>query len=448
MTAIDISGLTASEAVELIASAAISCEKLVAAYLARIAAREPEVKAWAHLDPEYAMHQARAADLLFKTGSGIGRLHGIPVGVKDIIDTADMPTENGSIIFRGRRPERDAACVAALRSAGAIILGKTITTELAGLTPNVTRNPCNLEHTPGGSSSGSAAAVADSMVPLAIGTQTGGSVIRPASFCGIYGFKPTLGLISRRGVTMQSHTLDTVGIYGRSVEDLALLADALSTYDTDDPASYPSVRPSLSAIVGAPMPFPPRFVFVKTPAWEEAVGTSTKTAFAEFVDALGPNVEEAQVPSLERAIEWHRTVMRAENVLYYGPLLDRVPEQLSRGSLERLEAGTAITARDYLTALDGRERIYRTIEGLLANYTAILTPAAAGPAPKGLDTTGNPVFNGMWTYLGVPAVTLPLLRIDSLPMGVQLIGARRNDGRLLQAARWLVERRGVGKSHG
>jgi Asp-tRNA(Asn)/Glu-tRNA(Gln) amidotransferase A subunit family amidase len=444
MTAIDINTLTASEAIKLIARAAISCEELVAAYLARIAAREPEVKAWAYLDPEYALRQARAADLLLKTGSSIGRLHGIPIGVKDIIDTADMPTENGSIIFRGRQPEKDAACVAALRSAGAIILGKTITTELAGLTPNVTRNPRNLEHTPGGSSSGSAAAVADAMVPLAIGTQTGGSVIRPASFCGIYGFKPTLGLISRRGVTIQSHTLDTVGIYGRSVEDLALLADVLSAYDTDDPVSYPRARPSLSAIVGEPMSFPPRFVFVKTPAWQGSIGTSTKAVLAKFVDALDSNVEEAQVPSLERAIEWHQIVMRAENVFHYASLLDRVPEQLSPGSRERLEAGAAITARDYLTALDGREGIYRTIEGLLAKYTAILTPAAAGPAHKGLGTTGNPIFNGMWTYLGVPAVTLPLLEIDNLPMGVQLIGARRNDGRVLRAARWLVERLSTG----
>jgi Asp-tRNA(Asn)/Glu-tRNA(Gln) amidotransferase A subunit family amidase len=444
MIAIDINTLSASEVIKLIARAAISCEELVVAYLARIAAREPEIKAWAYLDPEYALRQARAADLLLKKGSGIGRLHGIPIGVKDIIDTADMPTENGSIIFEGRRPEKDAACVAALRGAGAIILGKTITTELAGLTPNVTRNPRNLEHTPGGSSSGSAAAVADGMVPLAIGTQTGGSVIRPASFCGIYGFKPTLGLISRRGVTMQSHTLDTVGIYGRSVEDLALLADALSAHDADDRVSYPSVRPSLSAIVGEPMPFPPRFVFVKTPAWQDSIGSSTKAVFAKFVDALDSNVEEAQVPSLERAIEWHQIVMRAENVFYYASLLDRVPEQLSPESRERLEAGAAITARDYLTALEGREVIYRTIEGLLANYTAILTPAAAGPAPKGLGSTGNPIFNGMWTYLGVPAVTLPLLEIDNLPMGVQLIGARRNDGRLLRAARWLVERVGTG----
>ena len=218
----DPTTLTATAAADAIRKGELSAETLVRACLERIAAREDDVQAWAHVDPELALAQAREADAALRAGEATGALHGVPVGVKDIFDTADMPTENGSPIFAGRRPERDATCVAALRDAGAVIMGKTVTTELALLTPAKTRNPRNLAHTPGGSSAGSAAAVADHMVPAALGSQTAGSIMRPASFCGVYGFKPTLGLVPRAGVLMQSHTLDTVGLYARSIEDLAL----------------------------------------------------------------------------------------------------------------------------------------------------------------------------------------------------------------------------------
>jgi len=223
--------LTATEASRLMASGALSAEELVRACLARIAERDGDVRAWEYIDPDYAIEQARNADRERASGKAVGPLHGVPVGIKDIIDTADMPTENGSAIFRGRRTNHDAACVAALRAAGAVILGKTVTTELANIAPSKTRNPHDLEYSPGGSSAGSGAAVGDHQVPLALGTQTGGSVIRPASFNGIYGLKPTLGYIPRGGVLLQSHTLDTVGVYGRSVEDLGLISDALSAYD-------------------------------------------------------------------------------------------------------------------------------------------------------------------------------------------------------------------------
>ncbi|MEO8420586.1 MAG: amidase, partial [Hyphomicrobium sp.] len=214
----DPTSLSTTAAAEAIRHGELTSVALVTACLDRIAAHEGNVQAWEYLDPELALAQARDADAAFRAGEASGALHGVPIGVKDIFDTADMPTENGSPIFSGRRPDRDATCVAALRSAGAVILGKTVTTELALLTPAKTRNPHNLTHTPGGSSAGSAAAVADHMVPAALGSQTAGSIIRPASFCGVYGFKPTLGLVPRSGVLMQSHTLDTVGVYGRSVE--------------------------------------------------------------------------------------------------------------------------------------------------------------------------------------------------------------------------------------
>ncbi len=242
----DLARLTATAAQKLLASRDITSEQLVKACVDRIAAREPEVKAFAHFDPDYAMTQARAADEAFRSGKGVGPLNGIPVGIKDIIDTQDMPTQNGCEFFKGRQPSADAACVTALRDAGAVIIGKTVTTEMASTYPGPTCNPHNLGHTPGGSSSGSAAGVADCMFPLALGTQTGGSVIRPASFCGIYGLKPTFGMISRTGVTMQSHTLDTVGVYGRSVEDLALIADVLSAQDPRDAGSYSRSRPNLA----------------------------------------------------------------------------------------------------------------------------------------------------------------------------------------------------------
>ena len=216
------------------------------------------------------MAQARAADAALASGSAIGPLHGVPVGIKDIFDTADFPTENGCPIFAGRRPTTDAACVSLLRAAGAVVLGKTVTTELALLTPAKTRNPHNLAHTPGGSSSGSAAAVASGMVPAALGSQTAGSLIRPASYCGVHAFKPTLGMIPRAGVLMQSHTLDTVGIYGRSVDDLALLADAMAAFEPGDAVSYERDGPALLATARQEPPAPPRFAFVKTPAWGDA----------------------------------------------------------------------------------------------------------------------------------------------------------------------------------
>jgi aspartyl-tRNA(Asn)/glutamyl-tRNA(Gln) amidotransferase subunit A len=429
--------LTACEAAAAIARRELTSEELVAACLARIEALEPEVKAWAFIDPQHALQQARAADAFAREGKGFGPLHGVPVGIKDVIDTADMPTEGNSALFKDYRPRHDASCVAALRAAGAVILGKTVTTELASSTPGATRNPRNLAHTPGGSSSGSAAAVACAMVPLALGTQTAGSVIRPASFCGVYAMKPTLGLISRHGVILQSHTLDTVGVYGRTAEDLALLADALAVHDPQDPVSIAAARPRLLDIARSEPPLPPLFAFVRTPAWEQTAPV-LREAFAELIAELGARVEEIEIPSLAQAIECQRIVQSAENAAYYGIFRERKPELLSDGLTERLKSGARIAAQDYIRAVDMRERLYASIEEILTQYSAILAPSSLGPAPKGLGSTGDPVMNGLWTYLGVPCVNVPLLEADGMPMGVQLIGARRDEGRLLRTARWLA----------
>jgi Asp-tRNA(Asn)/Glu-tRNA(Gln) amidotransferase A subunit family amidase len=431
--------LAAGAAASGIARGELSSEALVTACLEHTAELEPQLQAWAFLDHDRALAQAKAADEQRRAGKGVGALHGVPVGIKDIIDTADMPTENGSAVFKGRQPRHDAAAVAALRSAGAVVLGKTITTELATLTPSVTRNPRNPEHTPGGSSSGSAAAVASGMVPVALGTQTGGSVIRPAAFCGIYGFKPTFGLIARPGVLTQAPSLDTVGVFGRSLQDVALVVDAIQGYDERDPASIATSRPNLLARAKEDWPLPPMFTFAKTHAWGDAEA-ATREAFGELVELLGDKVEEISIDfTSERGIAAAKTVQNVELAHHYGPLLDAAPDLISKRLAGQIEEGRRVRGIDYFAALDARNELYATIDGLIMQHGQILTPAALGPAPKGLESTGNPVFCAFWTYLGVPAVTLPLLEADGLPMGVQLIGARRDDGRLLRSARWLVQ---------
>ena len=418
----------------------ISSEELTRACLARIEAREAEVQAWAFLDPEHALRQARAADEWRKRGRPLGPLHGLPVGVKDIIDTADMPTENGTVLHAGRRPRQDATLVSLLRAAGAIILGKTVTTELAVYGPNKTRNPHNLEHTPGGSSSGSAAAVADGMVPLAIGTQTNGSVIRPASFCGVYGFKPSHGLIPRTGVLVQSPPLDTVGVMAANLEDLALLAEPLMAFDAKDPASRPRARPNLLDALSEAPPVPPKLAFVRSPVWDQAE-KDAKAGFAELVEALADQVEDVELPSaFQDAIELHRSVMEADLAKSFAREYERGRDRLSARLREMIERGQEIRAVDYNRAVQRISALNAALAEVFGTYDAILTPAAPGEAPQGLGSTGSPIFCTIWTFCGTPAVTLPLLTgASGLPIGVQLVGEKGDDARLLRTARWLIE---------
>ncbi|SDO79131.1 aspartyl-tRNA(Asn)/glutamyl-tRNA(Gln) amidotransferase subunit A [Filomicrobium insigne] len=431
--------LTVTEAARAIRDGTVTSEKLTEACLARIDERDDAIGAFAHIDHEYALKQATVADQIRGTGNGIGPLHGVPIAVKDIIDVAGYPNENGCPIFSGNRPQRDATCVAALRSAGAIIIGKTVTTELALLTPSTTKNPLNTSHTPGGSSAGSAAAVADLMVPGAVGTQTAGSVLRPASYVGIYGFKPTSGLVSRTGVLQQSHTLDTVGYFGRSIEDLALLTDCMAGYDATDPASYFASGPNVVELAASKPPLTPSFAFVKTPAWDQA-DPEMREAFTELASELGAQCDEIELNGLARVIEWQRLVQLAENASYYGPLQDRARNLLSDELNVRLDEGVKVPVRAYIEAIASRERAYEAIAEIFEHYSVILTPAAPGPAPH-LDEgiTGSPIFNGLWTYLGMPAVSVPIMEVNGLPVGVQLVGPRRDDGRLLRTAKWLVE---------
>ncbi|TDX31822.1 amidase [Rhodovulum visakhapatnamense] len=421
-----------------LASGALSALDLVEACLARIAAREPEIGAWAWIDPDYARDQARRLDAHRVSGRALGPLHGLPVGLKDVIDTARIPTENGCALDAGRVPARDAFVVERLRAAGALILGKTVTTELAFLHPGKTRNPHNPAHTPGGSSSGSAAAVADAMVPLAIGTQTGGSVIRPAAFCGVTGYKPTFGAIPRRGVQMQSHTLDTLGVFATDPLGAALVAEALFGFDETDPATALAPPPRLLDTARGAPPLPPVFAFVKPPGWDRA-DAETHAAFAELTAALGEQVfEVALPPAFDAAAAQRARINMAEMARYHYRYVRDGLDRLGPETRDALEEGARIPARDYLAALDWPKVLNAGLDEIFTRCDAILCPAAPGPAPEGLGATGDPIFNGLWTLCGTPAVTVPILTAgNGLPMGVQLVGPRGDDARLLRTAHWL-----------
>jgi Asp-tRNA(Asn)/Glu-tRNA(Gln) amidotransferase A subunit family amidase len=439
MNDVTLAQFTATEAAAAIRDGRLTSRELVEACLAVIETREPDVQAWTFLDREHALRQADAADDAHRHGRPHGPLHGVPVGIKDVFDTGDMPTEFGSALWAGRTPRYDANAIVRLREAGAVILGKTVTTEYAYFQPGKTRNPHNSAHTPGGSSSGSAAAVAAGMVPLAIGTQTNGSVIRPASFCGVVGFKPTHGLISRGGALLLSRTLDTIGVMARTVEDAALIAEMLIGFDEEDPDTRPVARPPLAATASSAPPLPPKLAFVRTPAWPHAEPVTVE-AFGELVEALGDAADEVQIgASFEAAIGLHRTIMEAEMAHNLRRDYDKGADKLSAQLRALIERGRAASAVDYQAAVAAIAPLNDALGDIFDRYDAILTPAAPGPAPHGLDATGNPVFCTLWTYLGMPAVTLPLLTTESgLPMGVQLVGRRGDDARLLRTARWLA----------
>jgi Asp-tRNA(Asn)/Glu-tRNA(Gln) amidotransferase A subunit family amidase len=434
--------LSASEAARLIRDGVISSEQLLEACLARVREIDGQVQAWTFLDPDHALAQARAADAWRSEGRATGPLHGVPVGIKDIFDTADMPTENGSVLYSGRTPSRDATAVSMLRAAGAVIMGKTVTTEFAYFSPGKTRNPHNPEHTPGGSSSGSAAAVAAGMVPLALGSQTNGSTIRPAAYCGVIGFKPTHGMISRQGILTLSRTLDHVGLFARTIEDIALLAEQLIGQDEEDPDTRPRARIQFVAVAAEEPPLPPMVAFVKTPYWEHA-DEDTKEGFAELAEQLGEQVEEIELlPSAIEAWELHRTIMGAEMAANLERQWEKGRDRLSEQLRAQLERGRNVRAIDYQRALSRIAPIHESfVELFEQRYDAILTPAATGAAPKGLSSTGDPVFCTVWTLCGMPAISLPLLQNASgLPLGVQLVGPRDGDARLLRTARWLAAR--------
>jgi Asp-tRNA(Asn)/Glu-tRNA(Gln) amidotransferase A subunit family amidase len=373
-------------------------------------------------------------------GETPGPLWGVPVTVKDIIDTIDFPTAFGSPIHEGRYAVADATVVRRLRNAGAVIFGKSVTTEFATFTPGPTRNPHAPGHSPGGSSSGSAAAVAAGAVPVALGTQTNGSVLRPASFCGVYGFKPTAGLLPRTGVFEQSPTLDQMGVLARNIDDIALVTEILSGDDGQDEAARGLASRQLWQVARSEPPVTPRFCFVKTPWWER-VEPEAREAFQAFVDLMEGVVTIAELPSVvEQAVGWHRTVHEAELAFALQREHTHHRDRLSPRLREQIERGMAIPALDYLTARDRVPHVAQAFDEYFEHFDAILSPAALGGAPPGLASTGDPLMQTVWTFAGLPCLSMPVLHLETgLPLGVQAVGPTHQDGRLLRASRWLVE---------
>ena len=412
---------TATELARLIGEKRASAVELTQACLDRIAARDKDVQAWERLDPERALAQARACDRTAPRGP----LHGIPFGVKDVIDTHDMPTEYGSPIYAGHRPRADAAAVALLREAGAILLGKTVTVELAGFHWSRTRNPHDLEHTPGGSSSGSGAAVADFMIPIALGTQTGGSTMRPAAFCGVLGYKPSFDLVNTAGMKPLAESQDTIGLFARSVSDLALMLSALTGCAPLSPAPAPA----------------PRIAAVSMPVWP-ALDVPMERAFEHACTRLaraGCSITTLALPQpFVEAFTAQRTVndYEAWRCLAY----ERAHhwQQLSSSMQARLGNAAHCTYEQYRHAQDALFRCAALLPGLFAQYDLLLTPSTPGEAPRSVENTGDSSFHRIWTALHTPTLHLPVFRgPNALPMGLQLIGAYRCDAALLAHAAWM-----------
>ncbi|MGQ0522436.1 MAG: amidase [Betaproteobacteria bacterium] len=414
--------LSAAEAARRIAAGALSSEELVAACLARIHDRDHDVQAWVHCDPDAALAQARAID----KGGAKGLLAGVPVGFKDVIDTADMPTQYNSAIYRGHQPRTDAACVTLVRRAGGIVLGKTVTTEFASRSPGPTRNPLNLAHSPGGSSSGSAAAVADFMVPLAFGTQTGGSTIRPASYCGIVGYKPSFGTINRAGLKPLAESLDTIGVMARSVEDCALLMHAVSGRTLPDFA-----RKLLQ---------PPRIGLHRTSRWKDAAPaaqSAVEDAAAAFAKH-GARLREVNLPDdFDRLYDDQMLIMNFEAARALMPEYLSHRELLSEHMQKMIGQHSTMPREPYAAALQRARACRRVFADLMSEVDVLLTPSAPGEAPEGIAHTGSSIFNRNWTLLGVPCVTIPAAHgPQGLPISVQLVGRDDDDERVLRCAHW------------
>jgi len=420
------------EAASKIAAAEITSAELTRSCLARIAQRDGEVEAFVWLDPARAMDCAEAADARQRAGEALGPLHGLPIGVKDIVPTRGIPTERGSPIFRGDVPDVSADVVEKLERAGAFVLGKTVTAEFAFLTPGKTRNPWHPLHTPGGSSSGSAAAVAAGFCPGALGTQTNGSVIRPAAFCGVVGYKPTQGLIRFDGVHHFSRTLDQIGVFSRSVADCAWLAAAL----TDQPGMIPATCASLDRL--------PKLAAVRTPVWSRATDVQQARFLADIaaLRVAGALVIETELPArFEQAHAAQRRIMYREGADEFALLARTHSEAFSAGLRTALAEGARVSDAELTEALGVRDALADALDEFLLDFDAIITPPAAGAAPAGLGATGDPSFCTIWTLTQVPALSIPTdFGPLGLPLGLQITTARGRDSIGLAIAAWCEAR--------
>jgi len=416
----DLTALTAKQAARLIQDGSLRPEDLAEACIARIAEREPAVRAFAHFDAAQVRQSAAAARS--------GPLRGIPIGVKDVLDTADMPSGYGSPIWEGWRPKADSAPVAWAKAAGAVVMGKTVTTEFATRKPGPTANPAGLEHTPGGSSSGSAAGVADRFFPVAFGTQTAGSIVRPAAYCGVVGFKPTFGTIERMGMKVMSGSLDTVGTMARSVADCAFVTSALSFRDLGDP----DVKPDRAPRVGICMSPTAAAALPETEALRVRVTNALNRA--------GARVTDRELPEMfGQLIEAHPIVMNHESARALGWELANARDGISEGLRERLDFGLSRTGEQVAEAYAVFDRTQRAFPDAMDGLDVLITPSAPGEAPKGLEWTGDPAFNFIWTSLHVPCVTVPAgLGPNGMPLGIQIVGRRGEDKAVLTWAQWVA----------
>jgi len=437
----DFFSLPVHELVKRVKDAKLTSVEICQAYIERINKFEKDVKAWVHFDKKLLLERAEEADNYRRSGKPTGPLHGIPVALKDIIGTYDMPTECGTVLRKGKTQSQNAEIVDLLKSAGAIIMGKTATSELAYLGPPETRNPHDYNRTPGGSSSGSAAVIAAHMAPLSIGSQTGGSVIRPASYCGVVGYKPSYGLISRNGVLRTSYALDHIGVFGKTVEDVALLAKVLIKKDSYDQATvYYSAEDMLEVCRKKPL-FEPKFIFYKTDSWKK-VGKKSRESFEIFIKAFNKNIEVFDTPSYFKDInKYHQIIHETDLSNNFQDYYKKSKNKLSKEMQSAISRGMKYTAKEYTEAIDFMKRSYESYNEVFEDYHGVLSPCSTGVADKGLKSTGSADFNKFWSFMGVPAIALPLLQGENnLPLGVQLIGDKYDDQRFLGIARWLEEK--------
>jgi len=431
---------SAVEMVQAIKKGEITSEELVKSYIEQIKKKEKDIKAFQYFDEELALAQAKKSDALHQAGQH-GDLHGIPVGVKDIFDTVDMPTKDGTEIHKNNPSLNDCTVVSKLKQAGAIIMGKTVTTELAYYSPGKTKNPHDPSRTPGGSSSGSASAVASHMVPLAVGSQTNGSVIRPASYCGVVGYKPTKGLISRHLVMQISRILDHVGIFANSIEDAALISEQLIGYDKQDPDTSLNPKPKLLNSSREKPPIAPLFAYIKLPFMDK-LDEDAAEGFKEVKDELKGQVDEIELPAgFGKIPEWHKIIMESDMASSFSKEYKKSKNKLSNKIIEAIERGMKYTSIEYNNALSQIDVANAYFKQFFHDYDAILTPSANGEAPQGLQSTGDPIFSTVWTYCGMPSISLPLLQgKNKLPIGIQLVSSLFDDERLFRNASWLTNK--------
>ena len=437
---IEVSSLSAYELSLKLKSGEISSIDLCKSYINRIKKFEKDVKAWQFFDEKLLLEKAEEADDYRKSGKPLGPLHGMPIAIKDIIGTYDMPTECGTVFRKKKSSSQDSEIVNLLKNAGAIVMGKTVTCELAYIHPSKTRNPHDYSRTPGGSSSGSAAVVASYMSHLSIGSQTGGSVIRPASYCGVVGYKPSYGLISRNGVLKVSDKLDTIGVFGRSVKDVALLAKSLIRKDLYDTSTIYFSSDRMLDVCEEKLEFEPKFIFYKTKNWKN-INKKSQEAFEFFIKSFKKNIEIYDEPSYFKDIpKYHQIIHEVDMANNFQVYYDKDKSKLSKEMNDAISRGLKYSAKDYSDAIDFMKQSYESYKEVFEDYYGILSPSSNGVADKGLGSTGSADFQKIWTYLGLPAISLPLLTGENdLPLGLQLVGNKFDDLRFLGTAKWLED---------